>query len=65
MITSPKDGAVRYIIFLRVLSLDMSGDLVMVVGTTIALWPERSAARTRHRCAPVPGGMTSTPEESF
>ena len=27
----------------------------MVVGTTRALWPERSAARTRHRCATVPG----------
>jgi len=41
------------------------GGLVIVTGTIIALWPERSAARSRDRRAPVPVGAASAPEESF
>ena len=40
------------------------GGLVIVMGTIIALWPERSAARTGDRRAPVPVGTVSAPEES-
>ena len=40
------------------------GGLVMVMGTIIALWPERAAARTGERRAPMPVGAVSAPEES-
>src|SRR5262249_39416489 len=40
------------------------GGLVMVMGTIIALWPERSAARPRRRRGPVPVGTISAPEAS-
>jgi len=41
------------------------GGLVMVMGTIIALWPARAAARTGERRAPVPVGTVLAPEESF
>jgi cytochrome c-type biogenesis protein CcmF len=41
------------------------GGLVIVMGTIIALWPARAAARTGERRAPVPVGTVSAPEESF
>ncbi len=40
------------------------GGLVIVMGTSIALWPERAAARPRRRRAPVPVGTISVPEVS-
>jgi cytochrome c-type biogenesis protein CcmF len=41
------------------------GGLVMVLGTSIALWPERAAARPRRRRAPVPVGTLAAPEGSI
>src|SRR5262244_1202674 len=41
------------------------GGLVIVMGTMIALWPARAAARTGKRCAPMPVGTISALEESF
>jgi len=40
------------------------GGLVMVMGTIIALWPERSAARPWRRRGPVPVGTISAPKVS-
>ena len=41
------------------------GGLVIVMGTIIVLWPQRSAARTGDRRAPVSVGTVSASEESF
>jgi cytochrome c-type biogenesis protein CcmF len=56
-------GVATFKVFINPLVLWLwIGGLVMVVGTIIALWPERAVARLRHRRAPVPVGTISTPE---